>query len=55
MLIFQVVLPVREPSVATISESLVFTSPKDIVKPGMKVLKVREKCKLFWSHFSVIA
>ena len=55
MLIFQGFLPVREPSVATFSEARVVTSPKDVVKQRMKISKVWEKHKSFWSHISVAA
>ena len=37
MLIFEVFLPVGEPLVATFSEMRTVTSPKDIVKEGMKI------------------
>ena len=40
MLIFEVFLPVREPLVATSSETRAVTSLKDIVKQGMKILKI---------------
>ena len=39
MLIFEVFLPVREPLVAKFKEMRAVTSPKDIVKQGMKVSK----------------
>ena len=39
MLIFEVFLPVRKPLVATFSETCAVTSPKDIVKQGIKVSK----------------
>ena len=55
MLIFQVLLPVREPSVAAFSESRAITSPKDIVKQGMKISKVWQKHKSFWSQALVVA
>ena len=55
MLIFQVFLPVREPSVATFSEAHVVTSPRYMVKQGMEISKVWEKHKSFWSQVSVAA
>ena len=55
MLIFQGFLPAREPSVATFSEARVVTSPRYMVKPGMKISKVWEKHKSFWSQVSVAA
>ena len=55
MLIFEVFLPVREPLVATFSEKPAVTSPKDMVKQGMKISKVWEKHKLLWAHLLVFA
>ena len=39
MLIFEVFLPVREPLVATFSETRAVNPPKDKVKRGMKISK----------------
>ena len=39
MLIIEVFLPVREPLVATCSETRAVTSPKDIVKQGKEISK----------------
>ena len=39
MLIFEVFLPVREPLVAAFKETGAITSPKDMVKQGMKPSK----------------
>ena len=39
MLVFEVFLPVREPLVATFKETGAVTSPKDMVKQGMKISK----------------
>ena len=48
MLILEVFLPVKEPLVAKFSETCAVTSPKDIVKQGMKIWKAWEKHKLVW-------
>ena len=48
MLIFEVSLPVREPLVATFSETLAVTSPKDVVKQGVKISNAWEKDKFLW-------
>ena len=53
MLISGVFLPVREPLVATFSETRAATSQKDMVEQSINISKVREKLKLLRSHSSV--
>ena len=48
MLIFELFLLVREPLVATFKETRAATSPKDIVKQGVKISKSWEIHKLLW-------
>ena len=55
MLIFEIFLPVREPLVSTFKETRAVTSPKDMVKQGMKISKAWEKHKLLWQFSSVLA
>ena len=43
MLIFEVLLPSREPLVATFNETFAVTSSKNIIKQGKKISKVWEK------------
>ena len=50
---FQTFLPLKEPLVATYSETCTLTSRKCVFEPGISISNSSEKIQFLWSHSSV--
>ena len=52
---FQISLPLKDPLVATVSETCPLTSRKYVFEPGISSQSLLEKSRFFWSHLLFLA